>query len=97
LDPQIMVNLLPELGVGVDFVRHGSWLIWNVHLSSPRLSRLSSSGVGSLHRGKAPRASFFRDSPGNRSVPKEESTHRHLSLSFSRGIRILISGVFVLV
>ena len=26
---------------------------------------------------------------------KEESTHRHLSLSFSRGIRILISGVFV--
>ena len=26
LDPQIVVNLLPELGVGVDLVRHGRWL-----------------------------------------------------------------------
>ena len=26
LDPQIVVNLLPELGVGVDLVRHGHWL-----------------------------------------------------------------------
>jgi hypothetical protein len=26
LDPQIVVNLLPELGVGVDLVRHGYWL-----------------------------------------------------------------------
>jgi hypothetical protein len=95
LNPQIVVNLLPELGVGVDLVRHGNWLIWNVHLSPPPLSRLPSCGVGSLHGGKALSASFFRDSPGNRSVPKEESTHRHLSLSFSRGIRILISGVFV--
>jgi len=32
LDPQVVVNLLPELGVGVDFVRHSNWLIWNVHL-----------------------------------------------------------------
>jgi hypothetical protein len=39
LNPQIVVNLLPELGVGVDLVRHGNWLIWNVHLSSPPLSR----------------------------------------------------------
>src|SRR5204862_7618398 len=51
LDPQIVVNLLLELGVGVDLVRHGNWLIWNGHLSSPPLSRLPSSGVGSLHGG----------------------------------------------
>jgi len=44
LNPQIVVNLLPELGVGVDLVRHGNWLIWNVHLYSPALSRLPSSG-----------------------------------------------------
>src|SRR5438477_6445462 len=51
LDPQIVVNLLLELGVGVDLVRHGNWLIWNVHLYSPPLWRLPSSGVGSLHVG----------------------------------------------
>ena len=51
LNPQIVVNLLPELGVGVDLVRHGNWLIWNVHLCSPPLSRLPSRGVGSLHGG----------------------------------------------
>ena len=26
LEPQIVVNLLPELGVGVDLVRRGNWL-----------------------------------------------------------------------
>ena len=26
LDPQVVVNLLPELGVGVDLVRDGRWL-----------------------------------------------------------------------
>jgi hypothetical protein len=26
LDPQIVVNLLLELGVRMDFVRHGHWL-----------------------------------------------------------------------
>ena len=26
LDPQVVVNLLQELGVGVDLVRHGHWL-----------------------------------------------------------------------
>jgi len=26
LEPQIVVNLLPELGVSVNFVRHGTWL-----------------------------------------------------------------------
>ena len=26
LDPEVVVNLLPELGVGVDLVRHGTWL-----------------------------------------------------------------------
>ena len=26
LDPQIVVNLLPKLGVGVDLGRHGNWL-----------------------------------------------------------------------
>jgi hypothetical protein len=25
LDPQVVVNLLPELGVGVDLVSHGRW------------------------------------------------------------------------
>src|SRR6266487_5847589 len=51
LNPQVVVNLLPELGVGVDLRRHGNWLIWNVHLYSPPLSRLPSGGVGSLHGG----------------------------------------------
>ena len=51
LNPQVVVNLLPELGVGVDLRRHGNWLIWNVHLCSPPLSRLPSSGVGSLQGG----------------------------------------------
>jgi hypothetical protein len=45
------VNLLPKLGVGVDLGRHGNWLIRNVHLASPPLSRLPSSGAGSLHCG----------------------------------------------
>ena len=27
LDPQIVVNLFPELGVGMDLVRHGN-LLW---------------------------------------------------------------------
>ena len=26
LDPEVVVNLLPELGVGVDLVRHSHWL-----------------------------------------------------------------------
>jgi hypothetical protein len=26
LDSQVVVNLLPELGVGVDLGRHGNWL-----------------------------------------------------------------------
>jgi hypothetical protein len=51
LNPQVVVNLLPKLGVGVDLVRHGNWLIWNVHLYSPFLSRLPSSGAGSFHGG----------------------------------------------
>ena len=32
LDPKIVVNLLPKLGVGVDLLRHGNWLISTVHL-----------------------------------------------------------------
>jgi hypothetical protein len=27
LDPEVVVNLLPELDVSVDLVRHGRWLI----------------------------------------------------------------------
>jgi len=27
LEPQVVVNLLPELGEGVNFVKHGSWLV----------------------------------------------------------------------
>jgi hypothetical protein len=26
LDPQVIVNLFQELGVSVNFVRHGTWL-----------------------------------------------------------------------
>jgi hypothetical protein len=26
LNPQVVVNLLPEFGVGVNLVRHGRWL-----------------------------------------------------------------------
>jgi hypothetical protein len=26
LDPQVVVNLFPELGVGMNLVRHGNWL-----------------------------------------------------------------------
>ena len=26
LDPEVVVNLLPQLGVSVDLVRHGHWL-----------------------------------------------------------------------
>ena len=26
LDPKVLVNLLPELGIGVYLVRHGNWL-----------------------------------------------------------------------
>src|SRR6266851_180735 len=51
LNPQVVVNLLLELGVGVDLGKHSNWLIWNVHLYSPPLSRLPSSGVGSLQGG----------------------------------------------
>jgi len=51
LDPQVVVNLLPKLGVVVSLVINGNWLIWNVHLYSPLLSRLPSSGVGSFHGG----------------------------------------------
>jgi len=51
LDPQVVVNLSLELGVGVDLVIHGNWLIRNVHLYYPPLSRSPSSGVGSLHGG----------------------------------------------
>src|SRR5438105_15937273 len=50
LDPQIVVNLLLELGVGVDLVRHGNWLGWNDHLYSPPLSLLSPRPVGSVQR-----------------------------------------------
>jgi hypothetical protein len=25
LDPEIVVNLLPKFGVGVDFLKHGQW------------------------------------------------------------------------
>jgi len=53
LDPQVVVNLLPKLGVGVGLVINGNWLIWNLHLYSPLLSRLPSSGVGSFHGGKS--------------------------------------------
>src|SRR5436190_22272514 len=49
LNPQVAVNPLPKLGVGADLGRHGNWLIWNIHLYPPPLSRCPSSGVVSLH------------------------------------------------
>src|SRR5438105_12952631 len=45
LDPQIVVNLLLQLGVGVDLVRHGNWLIWNDDLYSRPLSLWSPSAM----------------------------------------------------
>jgi hypothetical protein len=38
LDPQVAVNLLPELRVGMDLGRHENSPTWNVHLLSPPLS-----------------------------------------------------------
>jgi hypothetical protein len=34
LDPEVVVNLLPKLGVGVDFVRHGQRFFELVHSST---------------------------------------------------------------
>jgi hypothetical protein len=39
LDPQIVVNLLPELGVGVDLMRHDNW-------RKIQVLRRTSTGVG---------------------------------------------------
>jgi len=50
LDPQVVVNLLPEFGVSVDLVRHGHWFgetngfhkppfIWDLTAPSPRGTR----------------------------------------------------------
>ena len=79
LNPQIVVNLFPELGVGIG----ETWQLADLECSSVPSSSVAIAFKwrGSLHGGKAPPASFFRDSPGDRSVPKEESTHRHPPLS----------------
>src|SRR6267143_3695727 len=37
LDPQIVVNLFPKLGVGVDLVIHGNWLGERFNCSTGRL------------------------------------------------------------
>src|SRR5438874_13441350 len=49
LDPQIVVNLLLELGVGVDLVRHGNWLIESDDFYKPSLSLLTFTGIGRRH------------------------------------------------
>ena len=36
LDPEVVVNLLPKLGVGVDFVRHGHWFAERFNLWARR-------------------------------------------------------------
>ena len=38
LNPRLVVNLLLELGVGVDLARHANWLIWNFYLYARHLS-----------------------------------------------------------
>jgi len=38
LEPQVVVNLLQELAVGVDVRRGGDWLTWIIHLCSHFLS-----------------------------------------------------------
>jgi hypothetical protein len=47
LNPEVVVNLLPKLGVGVDFVRHGHWLgkpgRWEAE--SPKAAATSKKGL----------------------------------------------------
>ena len=57
LDPQIVVNLLPELGVGVDLVKHGNW--FGKDSSAPRDDSLkrsteSSTSDGAVSGGQQP-------------------------------------------
>ena len=37
LDPEVVVNLSPKLGVGVDFVRRGHWFAERFNLCARRL------------------------------------------------------------
>ena len=43
LDPQVVVNLLPELGVGVDLVRCGHWLDETFKCDLGRIVQIASS------------------------------------------------------
>jgi hypothetical protein len=53
LEPQIVVNLLPELGVGVDLVKHGSWLAKGLSEWSTRVGDASTGQQPSEHARKA--------------------------------------------
>jgi hypothetical protein len=94
LNPQIVVNLFPELGVGIG----ETWQLADLECSSVPSSSVA---IAFKWRGLARwRQSttgirFLEIRQATDPVPEEESPHRHLPLSFSRGIRILISGVFV--
>jgi hypothetical protein len=50
LDPEVVVNLLPKLGVGVDLVRYRPWLGQRFKGGAGRLVRLASS-VSALRSG----------------------------------------------
>jgi hypothetical protein len=43
LNPEVVVNLLPKLGVGVDFVRPGHWLAERFNPAAWRLIQFASS------------------------------------------------------
>src|SRR5947208_16369518 len=43
LDPEVVVNLLPKLGVGVDFVRRGHWFAERFNHGARRLIQFTSS------------------------------------------------------
>jgi hypothetical protein len=43
LDPEVVVNLLPKLGVGVDFVRHSHWFAERFNHGARRLISFTSS------------------------------------------------------
>src|SRR5438477_12898085 len=51
LNPQVVVKLLPELGVGVDLRRHANWLVETINLYDRLLSRCRSIGMGSVRGG----------------------------------------------
>ena len=48
LDPQVVVNLLLELRVGVDLVSHGNWIGERFNCGAGRLVERTASGESAL-------------------------------------------------